>query len=82
MKYLKPDRRLAAPLLEGAAARSDVYDNSEADIDAYIETCLSSAERILREIRRKEVSEEVADEEQSRGAKSEEAYAAEAEQRV
>lgn len=78
IKYLKPDRRLAAPLLEGAAARSDVYDSSEADIDTYLDSCVAAAEQTLREIRRKEVSDGVAHEEQARGAKSEEEYAAEA----
>ena len=31
VKYLKPDQRIAAPLLEGAAARADSYAKTEAD---------------------------------------------------
>ncbi|KAL1590001.1 hypothetical protein WHR41_01402 [Cladosporium halotolerans] len=81
VKYLKPDRRLAAPLLEGAAARANVYDKSQADVDSYIEQYLATAEVTLREIRRKEIGEEAAAEEVKRGSKSEEEYKAEAEVR-
>ncbi|TKA79635.1 hypothetical protein B0A55_03436 [Friedmanniomyces simplex] len=81
VKYLKPDRRMGAPLLEGAAARGDVYKRTDADIDAYIDQYLASAERALRDIRRREIGEEAADEEFERGDKSDEAYAAEAEER-
>jgi len=58
VKYLKPDRRMGAPLLEGAAARGDVYEKTETDIDAYIDQYLASAERALRDIRRREIGEE------------------------
>jgi hypothetical protein len=51
LKYLKPDRRIAAPLLEGAAARADVYGKTEEDINRYIDQYIADAERILREIR-------------------------------
>ncbi|EMC97930.1 hypothetical protein BAUCODRAFT_31937 [Baudoinia panamericana UAMH 10762] len=78
IKYLKPDRRMGAPLLEGAAARSDVYKQTEAGIDAYIDQYLVNAERALRDIRRKEIGDEAAEEETKRGGKSDEAYAAEA----
>lgn len=81
VKYLKPDRRLAAPLLEGAAARANVYDKSQADVDNYIEQYLANAEVTLRDIRRKEIGEAAAAEEVARGTKSEETYAAEAETR-
>lgn len=80
-KYLKPDRRLAAPLLEGAAARAEVYEKSQADVDTYIEQYLANAEKTLREIRRKEIGDAAAADEQTRGLKSEEDYAAEAEVR-
>ena len=80
-KYLRPDRRLAAPLLEGAAARAEVYEKSQADVDNYIEQFLANAETTLRDIRRKEIGEAAAAEEQAKGVKSEEAYAAEAEVR-
>ena len=81
VKYLRPDRRLAAPLLEGSAARAEVYEKSQADVEAYIEQYLAKAEQTLREIRRKEIGESAAAEEQARGNKSEEAYAAEVEVR-
>lgn len=81
VKYLKPDRRMGAPLLEGAAARGDVYKKTEADIDVYINQYLASAERALRDIRRKEIGEDAADEEYRNGSKNDEAYAAEAEER-
>ncbi|KAK3680158.1 hypothetical protein LTR78_000535 [Recurvomyces mirabilis] len=81
IKYLKPDRRMGAPLLEGAAARGDVYKRTAADIDAYIDQYLASAEGALREIRRKDIGEEAAEEEMQRGCKSDEAYAAEADVR-
>ena len=81
LKYLRPDRRLAAPLLEGAAARAEVYEKSQADVDNYIEQFLANAEATLRDIRRKEIGEAAAADEQTRGIKSEEAYAAEAEVR-
>ncbi|KAK5117783.1 hypothetical protein LTR85_008758 [Meristemomyces frigidus] len=81
VKYLKPDRRMGAPLLEGAAARGDVYGQTEKDVDAYIDQYLASAERALREIRRKEIGDIAADDELERGNKSDEAYAAEADGR-
>ncbi|KAK1820644.1 hypothetical protein LTR12_004947 [Friedmanniomyces endolithicus] len=81
VKYLKPDRRMGAPLLEGAAARGDVYKKTETDIDAYIDQYLASAERALRDIRRREIGEEAAEREFELGNKSDEAYAAEAEER-
>ncbi|KAK0926459.1 hypothetical protein LTR29_017863 [Friedmanniomyces endolithicus] len=81
VKYLKPDRRMGAPLLEGAAARGDVYKKTETDIDAYIDQYLASAERALRDIRRREIGEEAAEKEFELGNKSDEAYAAEAEER-
>jgi len=81
VKYLKPDRRMGAPLLEGAAARGDVYSQMEKDINAYIDQYVASAERGLRDIRRKDIGDEAADEEYQRGDRSDEAYAAEADTR-
>jgi len=81
IKYLKPDRRMGAPLLEGAAARSDIYKQTEVDIEGYIDQYLANAEVAMREIRRKEVGDTAADEEIARGNKSDEAYAAEADAR-
>ncbi|KAF1826948.1 uncharacterized protein K489DRAFT_397310 [Dissoconium aciculare CBS 342.82] len=81
LKYLKPDRRIAAPLLEGAAARADVYGKTEEDINRYIDQYIADAERILREIRVQDIGEDVAHEEYEKGRKSDEAYATEAEER-
>jgi len=81
VKYLKPDRRMGAPLLEGAAARANMYMQTEKDVDAYVEQYLANAEQALREIRRLEIGDEAAGEEMRRGSKSDEAYAAEAEVR-
>lgn len=81
VKYLAKDRRLAAPLLEGAAARADIYPATEADIDRYIMAHLADAEAALREIRRSEIGEDAAREEEAKGNRSDEAYAADAEVR-
>lgn len=81
VKYLRPDRRMGAPLLEGAAARSDVYKKTEADIDAYIDQYMATAERGLREIRRKDIGDEAADEEMRLGNIGEEVYAEQSEER-
>lgn len=81
IKYLKPDRRIAAPLLEGAAARADIYGKTEDDINRYIDKYIADAERVLRDIRIKEIGEEAAKEEYEKGRRSDEIYAAEAEQR-
>ena len=78
LKYLKPDRRIAAPLLEGAAARSGMYGKVEEVVDGFIEQYIANAEQALRDIRRLEVGGDAADEEAHRGGKSEAAYAAEA----
>ena len=79
VKYLRPDRRMGAPLLEGAAARSDVYKMTEADIDAYIDSFLGDAERNLRDIRRTEIGDDLADAEARRGNRTDGEYAADAE---
>ncbi|CAK3858160.1 C-type lectin [Lecanosticta acicola] len=81
LKYLRPDRRIAEPLLEGAAARADMYSKTEQDINAYIDQYVANAEQKLREIRRQEIGAEAAEAEMRNGSKSEDAYAAEAEQR-
>ncbi|RMY96933.1 hypothetical protein D0862_08325 [Hortaea werneckii] len=81
VKYLRPDRRAGAPLLEGAAARGDVYSQLEKDINDYIDQFVINAESGLRDIRRKEIGDTAADDEHDRGNKSEEAYAEEAEAR-
>ncbi|KAK4632197.1 hypothetical protein CLAFUW4_03911 [Fulvia fulva] len=81
IKYLKPDRRIAAPLLEGSAARGDVYGKTEQDVDAYIDQYMQNAEQALRGIRADEVGGELANEEYRKGLKSDDAYAEEADAR-
>ncbi|GAB7345636.1 hypothetical protein MBLNU457_3929t1 [Dothideomycetes sp. NU457] len=78
-KYLAKDRRLAAPLLEGAAARANIYPKTEEQIGEFISKYLDQAEIALREIRRKDIGEDAATKEETKGAKSDDAYAAEAE---
>ena len=48
IKYLAKNPRIAAPLLEGAAARADIYPKTEADIENFIQDYLKSAEQALR----------------------------------
>lgn len=78
VKYLGKDRRLALPLLEGAAARADVYAGTQQEIEDYISSSMAAAEVMFREIRRMEIGEDAAREEQMLGARSDEDYAADA----
>ncbi|TKA66592.1 hypothetical protein B0A49_10130 [Cryomyces minteri] len=79
--FLARDRRVTVPLLEGAAERSDVYKLTEHDVDRYVLDYLEQAEKALRDIRRKEVGDEQAAEEERRGQKSDHEYAADADTR-
>lgn len=67
--YLKKDQRAAAPLLEGAAARSGAYSAIEADINGYIAHFLAEAEATLRKFRRSDIGDEAAEQERTRHAK-------------
>ncbi|KAF1986592.1 hypothetical protein K402DRAFT_454233 [Aulographum hederae CBS 113979] len=75
---LAKDRRHTAPLVEGAVERSSVYDDASAQVDAYVQELLGQAEKMLREIRAKEIGEEAAAREQALGAKTEEEWTNEA----
>ncbi|KAK5240270.1 hypothetical protein LTR16_010882, partial [Cryomyces antarcticus] len=79
--FLARDRRVTVPLLEGAAERSDVFKLTEHDVDRYVLEYLEQAEKALRDIRRKEVGDEQAAEEERRGQKSDHEYAADADTR-
>ncbi|PSK43056.1 Set1 complex component shg1 [Elsinoe australis] len=79
LKYLDKHRNIAASLLEGSAARANIYPTTEAEINKYISEILKPAEAALREIRRKEIGDDAAQAEELKGAKSDEAYGAEAE---
>ena len=78
---LSKDRRQAAPLVEGVAERTGVYKRTEGNVDDLIREHLDAAGRKLREIRRADVGERMAAEEEARGGKSDDAYAAESEAR-
>ncbi|KAL9056004.1 MAG: hypothetical protein Q9162_003183 [Coniocarpon cinnabarinum] len=75
---LAKDRRLAAPLIEGAAERSGVYSKVESDVEDLIESLLGDAGSELRELRRKDVGDAAAAEEERKGAKTDEEYAEDA----
>ena len=71
---LSKNRRQTAPLIEGKAERTDVYKSAEEAIDYFVGLDLAGVESKLREIRRKDVGDAIADEEQKRGEKSDEDY--------
>lgn len=78
---LSKDRRQAAPLVEGAVERSEIYRIAEADVDKLIDGYVMDAEERLREIRRKDVGDDVAEGEQKKGAKTDEEYKLESQTR-
>lgn len=75
---LSRDRGKAATLIQGAVDRGDIYKSVEANIDALIAEHIIHVERAAREIRRLEVGEDVAAEEERLGNKTDEEYAKEA----
>ncbi|KAF2398839.1 hypothetical protein EJ06DRAFT_558017 [Trichodelitschia bisporula] len=78
---LSKDRRNAAALIEGAAERSDVYRSAEDTVDAILARFMEQTELTLRDMRRKDIGDEAAEEERIRGSKTEEDYAHEFEER-
>lgn len=74
---LSRDRGKAATLMQGAVDRSDIYKNVEKALDDLIAKNIGHIIKAGREIRRAEVGEEVAAEEERRGAKTDEEYATE-----
>jgi len=74
---LSRDRGKAATLMQGAVDRSDIYKNVEKALDDLIAKNIDHIIKAGREIRRAEVGEEVAAEEEKRGSKSDEEYAKE-----
>ncbi|KAI9721134.1 MAG: hypothetical protein M1828_005240 [Chrysothrix sp. TS-e1954] len=79
---LAKDRRQAAPLIEGAVERSEIYRIAELDVEKIVETCAADADSRFRSIRVAEIGAEKAAAERENGSKSDEAYAAEARQRL
>lgn len=80
-KLLAKDRRQAAPLIEGAAERKGVYKSTEEEVAQLINKLLGNAASELHEIRRLDIGDEAANEEVRNGLRSDDAYAAEADQR-
>jgi len=78
---LAKDRRQAAPLIEGATERSEIYRIAEKDVDRLIDEFVSVADGKLREIRREVAGDEVAEKEERRGGKGDEEYALDADMR-
>ncbi|PTB69635.1 hypothetical protein BBK36DRAFT_1111309, partial [Trichoderma citrinoviride] len=73
-QLLTLDPRKAAALIDGALERSGVYDKAKDVIGELID--VAAIERSIRETRRAEIGAELAAEEQKRGAKTDEEYAA------
>ncbi|KAL6721640.1 hypothetical protein ACLMJK_000744 [Lecanora helva] len=71
---LSRDRGKAATLMQGAVDRSDIYKNVEATLDDLIAKNIDHIIKAGREIRRAEVGETTANEEESRGSKTDEQY--------
>ncbi|KUL83168.1 hypothetical protein ZTR_10089 [Talaromyces verruculosus] len=72
--HLSRDRGKAATLIEGAVDRSDIYKNTEHDLESFMTQHLETMLASIREIRRKEVGEEIALKEEIAGNKTEEDY--------
>ncbi|KAL3260192.1 hypothetical protein ABHI18_004823 [Aspergillus niger] len=73
---LSRERGKAATLIEGAVDRSDVYKTVEHTLDALAEKHLPAILDSVRDIRRDEVGEEIAAQEETAGNKTDEDYAA------
>ncbi|KIW33414.1 uncharacterized protein PV07_00266 [Cladophialophora immunda] len=79
---LSRERGKAATLIQGAVDRSGIYQDVESRIDQEIARHLSTVLDAVRDIRREDVGAEVAAEEEQRGGKSDEQYAAETQNRA
>lgn len=71
---LAKDRRQAAPLIEGAAERGNVYKATEVDVSRMIDEALAGAEEKLRDIRVESIGIDAAAKERSRGARTDQEY--------
>ena len=78
-QLLTLDRRKAAALIDGALERSGVYHKAEDVIGKLID--VDGIEERIREIRRADIGEEAASAEMTRGAKTDDEYAADTEAR-
>ena len=68
-------------MLQGIVDRSDVYKGVEQSLETLISQNISQLEAVVREIRRADVGEEAARQEEIRGRKSDDEYAEEAARR-
>ena len=78
---LSRERGKAATLIQGAVERSGVYQDVGVRLDQEILKHLEIVDEAVREIRKGEIGGSSAEEEERRGGKSDEAYAAETEAR-
>lgn len=74
---LSRDRGKAATLMQGAVDRSDIYKSVELSLDKLIAAHIDHVQEAGREIRKAEIGEEAAAEEEKRGNKTDEDYAKE-----
>ncbi|KAJ5682343.1 hypothetical protein N7462_005508, partial [Penicillium macrosclerotiorum] len=74
--HLSRERGKAATLIEGAVDRGDVYKNVEQSIDLLASRHLDSILESVRSIRREDIGEEAAAEEEKTGSKTDEDYEA------
>lgn len=74
---LSRDRGKAATLMQGVVDRSDIYKTVEASLDALITKHIGLIYDAGREIRKAEIGDDVAADEEKRGGKTEEEYAQE-----
>ncbi|KFZ15829.1 hypothetical protein V501_02538 [Pseudogymnoascus sp. VKM F-4519 (FW-2642)] len=75
---LSSSRGKAAILIEGVIDRSGIYQEAEAHIKRLLEDHVGTIEEGIRAIRRDDVGEEAAAEEEARGSKTDDQYAEEA----
>ncbi|KFY45464.1 hypothetical protein V494_00928 [Pseudogymnoascus sp. VKM F-4513 (FW-928)] len=75
---LSSSRGKAAILIEGVIDRSGIYQEAEAHIKRLLEDHVGTIEDGIRAIRRDDVGEEAAAEEEARGSKTDDQYAEEA----
>ena len=76
---LSRERGKAATLIQGAVDRSGVYHNVEVEMDRLMAEHLDTVLESVREIRKSDVGEEKATEEDGKGRKTDEQYTAETE---
>ncbi|KAI4163430.1 MAG: hypothetical protein LQ342_002937 [Letrouitia transgressa] len=74
---LSRERGKAAAMMQGPIDRTDIYKGIESCLERIIAKHLGSVHEAAREVRRAEIGEEIAAEEEARGNKTDEQYAQE-----